>query len=109
MAAPGERIRKQFVMKVKPGCVDEYVKGHDNIWPEMAATLSAHGAHNYSISLLPSTHQLFAFVEIDSETAWDAIADTEVCQRWWKFMAPLMETEGGRPKAEPLREVFYLK
>jgi L-rhamnose mutarotase len=104
------RIRKQFVMKVKEGAVDEYVRAHDNIWPDMSSMLKEHGVHNYSIALLPSTHQLVAYVEIESEARWDAIATTEMCQRWWKFMAPLMETDdAGRPKAEAAREVFFLK
>lgn len=83
---------------------------HDEIWPEMSATLKAAGVHNYSISLLASTRQLFAHVEIEDEAAWDAIATTEVCQRWWRHMAPLMATDAaGRPIATPLREVFFLK
>jgi len=85
--------------------------GHDEIWPEMAAMLSEHGVHNYSISLLPETLQLFAFAEIDSEERWAAIGSTAVCQRWWVHMATLMELEadGVRPKATGLREVFYLQ
>lgn len=84
--------------------------GHDEIWPDMAGMLKEHGVHNYSISLLPDTLQLFAFVEIDSEERWAAIASTPVCQRWWVHMAALMELEadGVRPKATALREVFFL-
>lgn len=39
-------------------------RSHDEIWPEMASMLKDHGVHNYSISLLPSTRQLFAYVEV---------------------------------------------
>ncbi len=36
-------------------------------------------------------------------------ADTEVCQRWWKSMAPLMKTNSDfSPVAIDLKEVFYL-
>jgi L-rhamnose mutarotase len=50
-------------------------------------------------------------LQIEDEAKWDAVASTEVCQRWWKVMAPLMETEPGsvRPKATALTEVFYLE
>ena len=45
---------------------------------ELEDTLKSHGAHNYSIFLLPDTRQLFAYVEIESEARWAAIASTEV-------------------------------
>ena len=99
-----------FALHLKPGAAEEYRRRHDEIWPEMAGMLKEHGVHNYSISLLPDTLQLFAFVEIDSEERWAAIASTPVCQRWWVHMAALMELEadGVRPKATALREVFFL-
>jgi L-rhamnose mutarotase len=59
------RIRKQFVMQLRDASVvPQYRKAHDEIWPEMAAMLREHGSHNYSISLLPSTLQLFGYVEV---------------------------------------------
>jgi len=109
MAARKELIRKTFVMKLKHADhIPAYVKAHDEIWPEMAATLSAHGASNYSISLHPATLQLFAYVEIESVERWDAIATTDVCKRWWVYMEPFMETADGKPAATELREVFFL-
>ena len=57
---------------------------------ELEAVLKAHGAHNYSIFLHPETRQLFAYVEIEDEARWNAIARTEVCQRWWKHMGDVM-------------------
>ena len=59
----------------------------------MVSMLKEHGVNNYSISLHPGTQQLFAYAEIDSEEAWDSIASTAVCRRWWAAMAPLMETD----------------
>ena len=102
-------IRKAFVMQLNPGHEEEYERRHRPIWDELAATLSAHGVHNYSIHLHPETHQLFAYLEIESEERLAAIADTDVCRRWWKFMAPLMATHPDyRPVSTGLREVFYL-
>jgi L-rhamnose mutarotase len=59
-----ERIRKVYVMTFKEGKEEAYKFAHDAIWPEVTAMLLAAGAHNYSISLLPSTRQLFAYVEV---------------------------------------------
>ena len=98
------------MMYVKKEAYDEYKKRHDEIWPEMAAELKRHGAHNYSIFLHRETGQLFAYLEVESEEKWDQMASTEVCQKWWKYMDPLMETnEDHSPVSIDLDEVFYLE
>ena len=106
-AAP--RIRKAFVMSVFPGKEAEYEARHSPIWTDLHATLKAHRVHNYSIFLLPATHQLFGYAEIESEAQWAAIADTPVCKRWWKFMADVMPANADNsPVAAPLQEVFHM-
>jgi L-rhamnose mutarotase len=102
-------IRKAFVMTVHPDDHAEYQRRHSPIWPEMEAMLRAHGVHMYSIFLSPHTNQLFAAVEIESEERWNAIADTDVCRRWWASMAALMETHADQsPVSQELTEVFHL-
>lgn len=102
-------IRKAFVMSVHPGCEAEYERRHRPIWPELESVLKAHGVHNYSIFLLPETRQLFAYVEIENESRWTAIAQTDACQRWWRHMEPLMPGNPDHsPKARALSEVFHL-
>lgn len=103
-------MRKAFVMSVSPGQEAEYERRHRPIWPELEAVLKQHGAHNYSIFLLPETRQLFAYVEIEDEARWAAIARTDVCQRWWKHMGDVMPSNPDHsPVASPLREVFHLE
>ena len=102
-------IRKAFVMSVKPGSEAEYARRHQPIWDELAAVLRAHGSHNYSIFHDPATHQLFGYVEIESEARWAAVAQTEVCQRWWKFMGDIMPSNPDHsPVSRELQEVFHL-
>ncbi|MGH8021454.1 MAG: L-rhamnose mutarotase [Opitutaceae bacterium] len=80
------------------------------MWEELAATLKAHGVHDYSIFLHPETRQLFAIVKIESEERWAAIARTEVCQRWWRHMAGVMPSNSDNsPVSQELREVFHLE
>ncbi len=96
-------------MSVNPGCEAEYARRHQPIWDELAATLKQHGAENYSIFLHPETHQLFAYVEIEDEARWAAVAKTEVCQRWWKYMGDVMPSNpDSSPVARDLPEVFHL-
>ena len=102
-------IRKAFVMSVNPGQEAEYERRHRPIWPELEQTLKAHGVHNYSIFLHPQTRQLFAYVQIEDEAKWAAIAATEVCQRWWAHMADVMPANpDGSPVAVDLSEVFHM-
>jgi L-rhamnose mutarotase len=102
-------IRKAFVMSVHAGHEAEYARRHKPIWSELADVLKAHGVHNYSIFLHEETRQLFGYVEIESEAKWAAIAQTGVCQRWWKHMADVMPANpDGSPASSELREVFHL-
>lgn len=103
-------IRKAFVMAVNAGCEEEYERRHQPIWEELAEVLRAHGAHNYSIFLHPETRQLFGYVEIESEERWAAVAETEVCKRWWRHMADLMPTNAdASPVSLGLKGLFHLE
>jgi len=103
-------IRKAFVMSVNPGQELEYERRHNPIWADLEATLKAHGAHNYSIFLLPETRQLFAYVELEDEARWDAVAQTESCQRWWAYMGDVMPSNpDNSPVSQGLKEVFHLE
>ncbi len=102
-------IRKAFVMSVNKGQEAEYERRHRPIWPELEATLKAHGVHNYSIFLNEKTNQLFAYAEIEDEVRWNAIAQTDVCRKWWTSMQPLMPSNpDSSPVGVDLREVFHI-
>ncbi len=103
-------IRKAFLMRLRPNQQTEYERRHNPIWPELEATLKAHGVHTYSIFLDRATDLLFAYAEIESEERWAAVASTEVCRRWWAFMKDLMPTNDDHsPVTVALDEVFHLE
>ena len=77
-------IRKAFRMKVDPDRHEEYARRHNPIWRELEEALVAHGVRRYSIFLDAATSDLFAYAEIESEERWAAIAETDVCRRWWR-------------------------
>ncbi len=102
-------IRQAFAMQINAGAEAEYEKRHSPIWPELEGVLKAHGVHNYSIFLMAETRQVFAYVEIEDEARWAAIAETPECKRWWAHMIDVMPSNpDNSPVAEPLREVFHL-
>ena len=97
-------------MTVKPGKEAEYEKRHSPIPDDVHAMLKQHGVHNYGIFLLPSTRQLFAYAEVDTEAGWTTIASSPVCKRWWKEMSALVDFhEDGTPVVQTLNEVFHMK
>ena len=102
-------IRKAFLMSVLPGHEVEYRRRHDEIWPALAETLKAHGASNYSIFLNPESCQLFAYVEIEDEARWQAVANTAICQEWWAYMKEIMPSNpDNSPVSRELVSVFCL-
>ncbi|MEX0425352.1 L-rhamnose mutarotase [Providencia rettgeri] len=102
-------IKKAFVMQIAPGAHQEYQRRHDEIWPELELTLKEHGAHHYSIFLDSKRNLLFGYVEIESQERWDSVAQTEVCQKWWKYMSDIMPSNpDNSPISDELRSVFYL-
>lgn len=98
------------VMQLYPGCEAEYFRRHDALWPELQAHLKACGIHNYRIFLHAETLQLFASFETEDPLDEIALKEHPVMQRWWAYMADLMETQSDSPEpiAQPLTEVFYL-
>ncbi|MCZ4058433.1 L-rhamnose mutarotase [Pantoea sp. LMR881] len=103
-------LRRAFVMQVHGDCHAEYECRHSPIWPELEQTLKAHGAHNYAIWLDAERNLLFASVEIESEERWNAVAQTEVCQRWWASMKDLMPSNpDNSPVSQALKPVFFLE
>jgi L-rhamnose mutarotase len=88
----------------------EYARRHNPIWKDLENTLLEHGVRSYSIFLDPTTSELFAYAEIESEERWNAIASTDVCQRWWRHMRDIMPSNpDASPIARDLNEVFHIE
>lgn len=98
-----------FVMQLKPGFEDEYKRRHDEIWPELVEELGAAGVSDYSIFLHPQTLQLFGVLKRADNHKMDELPQTEVMQKWWRYMADIMEAEADNsPVSVPLQKLFHL-
>jgi len=76
-----------WILEVRPGCEDEYLKRHDEIWPEMTEALKESGIRNYNIFRYGLT--LFGYFETDDlEKTQTFLAENDVNARWSEFMAP---------------------
>ncbi len=102
--------RVAFKMKLKPGFEDEYKRRHDHIWPELKKLLNDAGIYDYTIFLDDETNTLFAVQKSKEEKGSQDLGKTEIVQRWWKYMADIMETNPDHsPVSIPLKEVFHLE
>ena len=98
-----------FKMKLYPGFKDEYEKRHNELWPEMIEMLHEYGARNYSIFLDEETDTLFGYIEVEDPEYYGKSADTEICRKWWDFMASVMETNpDNSPVSVDLPCLFHL-
>jgi L-rhamnose mutarotase len=99
-----------FKMKLFPGFKEEYRKRHNEIWPELVKLLKDQGVGNYSIWLDEETNTLFAYQEQSGESSSQDLGTTEIVQKWWRYMADIMETNpDNSPISIPLEEVFYME
>ena len=98
-----------FSMQLNPGQVAEYKRRHDEIWPELVALLKGAGISDYSIHFDPETHVLFGVLWRTEDHGMDVLSGTEVMQRWWAYMADIMETHSNNePIAKTLQPLFHL-
>ncbi len=98
-----------FKMRLKPGCEAEYERRHAAIWPELKRLLHEAGVHDYSIFLDPETLTLFAVQKTDGEGGSQDLGETEICRKWWAYMADLMDTNPDlSPVSVPLPMVFHM-
>ena len=96
---------------IKEGMVEEYVRRHDEIWPELVELLKSAGIKNYTIWNVGNT--LFGYYECEKgrEFAAKTQAESPIVDRWNAYMKDVMVMEmdpvtGAQPIME---QVFILE
>ncbi|WP_137845471.1 L-rhamnose mutarotase [Microbacterium sp. 2FI] len=110
MTSTAATTRVCFQLQVKPEMLDEYLRRHAPVWPEMLAEIAASGRRNYSL-FLGDGGRLIGYYETDDDAAAQAyLAASAVAARWEAEMAPFFAGLEGRPDqaATPLTEIFNL-
>lgn len=94
--------------RVLPGKLDEYIRRHDEIWPEMTKVLNDAGIRNYTI--WTTGEELFGYYECDSvEHAAKVQATSPVVDKWNAYMKEVMvmEIDPATGTAVQLKQVFF--
>ncbi len=104
--------RVAFVMHVKEGQEEEYIRRHRAVWPQVLADLESAGVEQMNIFM--AGRQLFLYMEVaDYAEAARILGESPESLRWEQYMEPIMEDAGGQgydPEnayPESLPEVFF--
>lgn len=97
--------------RILPGMKDEYVRRHDEIWPELVETLKEAGISNYTIWNVGDT--LFGYYECEKGIAYaqSVQKNSPVVARWNVYMKDVLDLEmdpvtGAQPRLE---RVFFME
>lgn len=96
---------------IKEGCLDEYIKRHNEIWPEMITILKNAGINNYTI--WNTNTELFGYYECEHGIEYAAKIQSEspIVKKWDEYMKDILimpadPITGVQPK---LLKVFELE
>jgi L-rhamnose mutarotase len=102
---------ERFTWKARllPGKKAEYIKRHDEIWPEMTDLLNKAGIHNYTIWCVGD--ELFGYYEAEKGTAHASSvqAESPTVESWNEYMKDVMvfEIDPATGTHYQLEQVFY--
>lgn len=108
-AGAGRRVC--FLLHLRPEKTAEYLKDHEQVWPEMLDALHAAGWRNYTLFHRDDDGLVVGYFETDDlDAALAAMEAAEVNARWQERMAAYFQPAtgtGGQP-LEQLSEYFHL-
>jgi L-rhamnose mutarotase len=105
-----------MVLRVREDKVDDYVRLHEDVWPEVLDTIARCNLRNYSIFLRrlgDGRTYLFSYFEHDGDDfAADmrAMAADPATRRWWALMEPMQAPWPDRAPGDwwtRMEEVFH--
>lgn len=94
--------RRAWLLRIKEGREEEYLRAHANVWPELIQAAREAGLRNHSTFI--SGRNVIAYLEAENaDEAFSRLLSTDVKHRWDKAMSDLLEA-ADTPSFE---EVFH--
>jgi L-rhamnose mutarotase len=82
--------RVSFLMRVRDGYQDEYIRRHREVWPEVLREQQLAGIKKMAIYMKGS--DLFLYMEVeDYAKAVRMLSQSPAALRWEEYMAPIMD------------------
>ena len=100
-------MRYSFHLVIREEMMDEYIKRHKNVWPELLNLLKEAGVSNYSIFM--DGIDIFGYWECDDlNRTLSIINNSEINKRWQYFMSDVIKTPPLSRTGSSIMEVFHL-
>ncbi len=91
--------------------IEAYEAYHADVWPEVAAMISACHIHNYSIYRFGELlFSYFEYIGENFDVDMEKMAADEMTQKWWAVQKPLQKPLPERAEGEwwaEMKEVFH--
>lgn len=93
-----------LAMRLKPGCLEKYRAAHDNLWPEIARSMSE---NDVSMAIYHHGGRLFVFASAPSAAHWKRSRNAPALERWDSAMTEFLEAaKPGKIAFEQPQKVF---
>ena len=79
-----------MTFSLQPGSYPEYKQAHDELWPEIAASMSDNGI---DMAIYRFGEQLFLHATAPTEQDWLKSREHPMLTKWTDYMATLMVTD----------------
>ena len=79
-----------YVMRLQPGKYDGYKEAHDNVWPEIAKSMSD---NNVSMSIYRYEDLLFLHAVAPTEEDWNKSREHPDLPRWAEYMGEFLDRD----------------
>ena len=93
-----------LAMRMRPGAYAEYKRAHDELWPDVAQSMSD---NQVSMAIYRYGESLIIHAVAPTEEDWLKSRQVPILEEWMSYMATLIETgEDGQVDFEELEEAF---
>jgi len=93
-----------LAMTLRPGAYAEYKKAHDELWPEIADSMSD---NDVSMAIYRFGENLVIHAVAPTEADWNKSRDVPILEKWFEYMSTLLTTnQEGEIIFEDLPEAF---
>ena len=79
-----------MAMTLRPGAYDEYKKAHDELWPEIADSMSDNGV---SMAIYKFNENLIIHAVAPTEEGWNKSRNVPILEKWFEYMSTLLVTD----------------